>query len=218
MDLRNFEFYTSGNPVVGAAVTLHAASTAFPNPNAPSASTVTDANGMWQFASIADTDWDVRVEHSGKVKWIKALVRHGVNDLYVSRKTGVKATHSVAQAIPATTFTALLHNTEVRDDLNEYTPGTSTLVVGQTGWYSIFGSIVWDTGTAGLTTLGVGVNGTEAERLYGNDASPAAAFVASGNATIFLTAGDAITLLAFTATARSTFVAAARNVINLRRI
>jgi hypothetical protein len=75
--IRNWEVAQStGAAIVGATVSLQAASTAHPNPNAVLATTSTDPNGMWEFTALDDANtYDVKVEWSGRVKWYKGLSR-----------------------------------------------------------------------------------------------------------------------------------------------
>lgn len=83
MDLRNWEFYTSGSAVVGADVYVYDASLAHPNPNAPLASTVTNSDGMWAFTGLTDTAKDVKVVFGTKAKWYKGLTRHSVGIVFI---------------------------------------------------------------------------------------------------------------------------------------
>jgi hypothetical protein len=79
--LRNYELYAgSANPLVGASVSLYAATAAHPNPGAVLSTTLTDTNGMWQFTGLATATYDVKVTApgAGLVKWYKGLVDIGI--------------------------------------------------------------------------------------------------------------------------------------------
>src|SRR3954470_19763061 len=88
MDLANFERRAnSGAPVVGARVTLYAATAI--DPTTPLATTFTDANGYWAFTGLAQGAYDLLVEApgSGYKKWYKGQARIGVDQLAVSPGT-----------------------------------------------------------------------------------------------------------------------------------
>jgi hypothetical protein len=81
MQLRNWEFFDNGNPVVGASVYVRDGVLTHPNTNTVLAATSTDTNGMWQFGSLTDTPKDVEVVWGASNqyhKWYKGMTRHNV--------------------------------------------------------------------------------------------------------------------------------------------
>lgn len=75
IDIQHWEYLTTtGGPIVGATVNLRVASASHPNAGAITNTTTTDANGMWQFAGLADTQaYDVEVATGGVSRWYKGL-------------------------------------------------------------------------------------------------------------------------------------------------
>lgn len=78
MDLRNWEFFASGSAVSGANVYLYTASLSHPNLGSVLTSTITDSSGFWQFTSLSDGAYDVRVSYNNRDKWYKGLTRVSV--------------------------------------------------------------------------------------------------------------------------------------------
>jgi hypothetical protein len=82
MDVRGFEYYAAtGLPVVGATVEVWNRVAGTPV-GSPIASTTTDSNGMWAFASLVDlVGKDVKVTLGGRVHWYKGETRHSMSRL-----------------------------------------------------------------------------------------------------------------------------------------
>lgn len=90
MNLRNWEFNaTSGAAIAGATVEARAASLSHPNANAVTASTTTDANGMWEFSGLADVAHDIKIVFSGMTWWHKGLTRHSIDSLYFNAPSAI---------------------------------------------------------------------------------------------------------------------------------
>jgi uncharacterized Zn-binding protein involved in type VI secretion len=85
LDLRNWEHNaTSGTPIAGATVEARAASLVSPNTGPVIASTTTDANGMWEFVGLPDSEADIKVIYTGNVWWHKGLTKHNVSAIFYS--------------------------------------------------------------------------------------------------------------------------------------
>lgn len=90
MWLRNWEHNaTSGTPISGAVVEARAASLTSPNTGPVLASTTTNADGMWEFTSLADSAHDIKITYTGNVWWHKGLTKHSVDAIYYTTPTPV---------------------------------------------------------------------------------------------------------------------------------
>lgn len=91
MILRDFEMYAnSGLPLVGATVNLYAASMLQPTANAVLQSTTTNTQGMWEFTSIPEGDYDVEVVAPGvgDHHWRKGYSRASASAIAIANYTG----------------------------------------------------------------------------------------------------------------------------------
>lgn len=83
MQLRNWEFFGPyDTPMVGATVQAYEATLTHPSLASPVASTVTDSNGMWAFASLSETAKDIKVTWGGLslyTRWYKGMTQHNVS-------------------------------------------------------------------------------------------------------------------------------------------
>lgn len=83
MYLRNWEHNaTSGTPISGAVVEARAATLTSPNTGPVVASTTTNADGMWEFPSLAESTHDIKITYTGNVWWHKGLTKHNVDYIY----------------------------------------------------------------------------------------------------------------------------------------
>lgn len=83
MELRNWEFNTTGSAIAGADVFVYEASLTHPNAGSILASTTTNSDGMWAFTGLTDTAKDVKVEYQSKAKWYKGLTKHSVGIVFI---------------------------------------------------------------------------------------------------------------------------------------
>lgn len=91
MDLRNWEFYDSGDPLVGATVKVRDAILTHPNAGTVLATTTTDNNGAWTFTGLTDTAKDVEViwgNVSQYHKWYKGMTQHSIGTLFLATIDG----------------------------------------------------------------------------------------------------------------------------------
>lgn len=94
MQLRNWEFFDNGNPVVGAAVYVREGGLTHPNISTVLATTATDVNGMWSVTGLTDTPKDVEVvwgATSQYHKWYKGMTRHNVAALVITEGLALSA-------------------------------------------------------------------------------------------------------------------------------
>jgi hypothetical protein len=81
--LRNWEHNaTTGSPISGATVEARLASLTSPNTGGVVASTTTDANGMWEFPTLADAAHDIKITYLGNIWWHKGLTKHNVDTIF----------------------------------------------------------------------------------------------------------------------------------------
>lgn len=104
MDIRNWEFYDSGDALVGATVKARDAILTHPNAGTVLATTTTDNNGAWAFTGLTDTAKDVEViwgNVSQYHKWYKGFTRHGTGVIFFEEPQEFKQVASLGTAAGA---------------------------------------------------------------------------------------------------------------------
>jgi C1q domain len=111
---------------------------------------------------------------------------------------------TVAQAIPATTYTACNFDTKLFDDLAEFNTSTGTFIPSVAGTYIFAGGIAGTQTVVTRRILGLFVNGTERVRLQDNNGNDGGSVICGASAPVKLNAGDAVRLYYYTGIAENT--------------
>lgn len=98
MNLKGYVFRSDGTPVNGATVNYYSAIEGTPTTSL--GTTSTNANGMWTFSGVTNGAYDVKIEYSGEVRWIKGLSTFQSAEFYVT--TGATLKRRVY--LPASSF------------------------------------------------------------------------------------------------------------------
>lgn len=135
----------------------------------------------------------------------------GPANTHLTVQEGFRAYRSSTQAIAAATSTVIVYNTEVRDEGADYDPATGQWTVPETGWYDV-GAGISCSGLAAnqSVSLDLYVGATEHTRLFDQEiASTLGYFAPSGSAPLYLTAGNVVTIRAYSPAAFSVAAGAA---------
>lgn len=112
------------------------------------------------------------------------------------------AYRSSSQAIAATTFTTIVFNTELFDDLSEYDTATGVFTAQQAGTYNFTASIVAAAMTSPMDrVMALYVNGVERIRMALTRLEPGNAMLAGTSGPVRLAASDQVTLRYFSGNA-----------------
>lgn len=165
MDLRNWEFYESGDALVGATVRVREAVLTHPNADTILASTTTDVNGAWAFTGLTNTPKDVEViwgSTSQYHRWYKGMTRHNVGYVFHTEDgMAVSVWHDAAQSIANNTLTTLAFNQERYDThaMHDNVTNNSRIVAKAAGKYMVYYVITWAANAVGTRQIFVIVNG-----------------------------------------------------------
>lgn len=108
MDIKGYVFDEKRAPVASASVTVYTAAAGTPGTSEGTATT--DANGMYSVTGLAAGNKDVKVDKTGIGYWMKGLVSHAIDKLWLGTFLGL-VQQSSAPAAPGASQTVLYSKT-----------------------------------------------------------------------------------------------------------
>jgi hypothetical protein len=183
MEIRNWEFYESGEPLVGATVKVRDAVLTHPNAGTILASTTTDINGAWAFTGLTDTAKDVEViwgSTSQYHRWYKGMTRHTTGTIFFEEPQEFKQVASLATAAGAGA-SILGFKTDGEPIFRSGAAGAETKIATYTGATGVLRASGW--GSVATTDIAANAISQSVVAAWGAQSTTSASLVAIPSST-----------------------------------